>query len=260
MKIKTYYDGRQIFIFSDKPIVATENRRKGSVSNKDIDFTDCIPDADTLLIKQLDNERRSRTRTKQAVYDIAFNNPWEYFFTVTFDSAKIDRYNYEEVRSKYSKMLNNLKSRKCPDMQYIFVPELHKDGAIHFHGLVHSAPELMLIDSGKQDRAHRIIYNAPDFKLGFNTVTKIGNPTKAATYLSKYITKDTNALKGKKYWNSTGMNKVAIDTMLLGDEMKNELKLQLIGSADFAGMRTSKIETSSYINTFDYIITHKPFD
>lgn len=260
IKIKTYYDGRKVFILSEKPIVATERplKKKGRVAEKEIDFTDCIPDDEILQNRQLDNERRSVTRTKQAIFDVAHNNPWEYFLTVTFDSAKVDRYNYEEVRKKYIKLLSNLKQRKCPNMEYIFVPEQHKDGAIHFHGLIHSADGLTLVDSGKRDRKNRVIYNAPDFSLGFNTITKIGDPSKAGTYISKYITKDTNELTGKKYWISKGLNQVEIEKMLVSDEMKNELEQQLINNVDFAGIRISKIETSSYSNTFTYIVTHKP--
>jgi hypothetical protein len=244
-------------MISSNPIVGFSAVHKSKKSNKDIDFTDCIPDYPNVE-KEIDNERRSRTRTKQAIYDIAFNNAWEYFITVTFDSSKVDRYNYDEVRKKYIIMLSNLKQRKYPNLQYIFVPELHKDGAVHFHGLLCNADELELIDSGKKDRRNRKIFNAPDFKLGFNTLTKICDPAKAATYLSKYITKETHALQGKKYWNSTGLNQLQVDKYFIGDdEIKKELKTQLIESADFAGLHTSKIETSSYCNAFEYILTQK---
>lgn len=75
----------------------------------------------------------SRNRAKAAVRDIARCNRFDFFFTWTLDAAKISRYDPEEVLKKVMTFLKNASYRK--GFRYVLVPELHKDGAIHFHGL-----------------------------------------------------------------------------------------------------------------------------
>ena len=65
--------------------------------------------------------------------DIAFCNRFDYFLTWTLDPKLIDRYDPEIVGKKVRSFLTNASNRK--GFQYIVVPELHKDGAIHLHGL-----------------------------------------------------------------------------------------------------------------------------
>ena len=83
------------------------------------------------------------------IYKLACNNkPWDYFVTFTFNSDKVDRYNFSEVSKKLSKWIDNIKQKYgCKDMGYIIVPEKHKDGAWHFHGLFKNCDNLNFIDS-----------------------------------------------------------------------------------------------------------------
>lgn len=249
LKLKKYYDGRIAYMISQNPIVGHSNVLEDKEKEKK--YSD--PE---------DDMRRSKNRTKDAIYDLAFNNRWEYFVTVTFDQEKVDRYNFAEVNKKYSKMLNNLKSRKCPDLEYLFVPELHKDGAIHFHGLILGADNLDLNDSGKTDRNNRKIYNSADFALGFNTFTRIGNPQKAATYITKYITKAVcYMIPGKKYWSSRGLDLPEVETFLIrDDEQKKILISDLLTHENFAGAHCAKIDTSTFQNEYTYILTHPGAD
>lgn len=250
VKIKSFYDGRKVYQFSTFPITG----KKGG-SGKKIE-------GEPLRTGKVELLERAHRRTKQEIYDIAFNNPWEYFVTVTFDGQKVDRYNYQEVSKKYSQMLKNLKKRKCPNLEYIFVPELHKDDAIHFHGLIKGADGLPMKNSGKRDGAGRTIFNSDEFKLGFNTLTRIGDPAKAATYISKYISKDIcYLLPGKHYWHSRGLQKVEEKKMLYIDaDKKQELINDLFESDNLAGYYHTSVETSSYKNDFTYMITHPGAD
>ena len=75
----------------------------------------------------------SRNRAKAAVRDIARCNRFDFFFTWTLDATKISRYDPEEVLKKVMTFLKNASYRK--GFRYVLVPEPHKDGAIHFHGL-----------------------------------------------------------------------------------------------------------------------------
>lgn len=149
----------------------------------------------------------SLQRTKTQIIDLAKNNKWDLFITVTFDKEKVDRYNYTAIAKKFSKLLNNIKYRKCPNLKYILVPELHKDGAVHFHGLLSGSDLLELVDSGLKTNNGQKIYNITDFNLGFTTATTITDTKKASYYISKYITKELIAVSfnKKRFWRSRGL-------------------------------------------------------
>lgn len=150
-----------------------------------------------------DNAMRSCRRSKNKIYDIAKSNCWEWFFTLTFNSEKVDRYDYSAVSKKLSLWLNNMR-KICPDMKYLVVPEQHEDGAWHFHGLFANVEDMEFVDSGKSDKHGRVIYNVGKYRLGFTQATKISDVVKASNYIAKYITVQLcDITKGKKrYWYS----------------------------------------------------------
>ena len=151
------------------------------------------------------SEYVSLNRSKQNLIGICRANKWDFFVTFTFNPKLVDSSNYEEVCQKACKWFNNLKERYCPDMKYLLVPELHKNGTnYHLHGLIANCKGLKMTVSGKFDKKGNIIYNIPKWKYGWNTATSVSHSGKVSNYISKYITKDTNGLlKGKRrYWAS----------------------------------------------------------
>lgn len=144
----------------------------------------------------------SRSRTVHMIYDIARANKWEWFVTLTFNPDKVNRYDYTDCTKKLSQWLKNAK-KKSSDMKYIVVPELHKDGAYHFHGLFADCEELGFVDSGVS-YSGRPVYNVGSYKLGFTTAMKIDDLSKTCSYLTKYITKElcANTKNKKRYWTS----------------------------------------------------------
>lgn len=176
-----------------------------------------------------DSAQKSASRTINSIYDIARSNPWDWFVTLTFSPDKVNRYNYEECTQKLSKWLNNLR-RNSPDMVYLVVPERHKDGAYHFHGLFQNVDGLEFVDSGHVDGQGRIIYNIGNYKLGFTTATAIEDYHKACSYLCKYITKDLCALTSgkKRYWCSKNVRRPEVIEIMLekseGERIKEYIK------------------------------------
>lgn len=149
----------------------------------------------------------SQNRAKNKIYDYARSNDFEYFITLTFDPLKVDSFDYSVCTKKLSKWLEHLKSRYAPDLKYLVVPELHKSGRYHFHGLFGNCGDIAFVDSGKTTLDGNIIYNIGNYKMGFTTATKILDMSKTATYIGKYITKELSGhLKNKKhYWNSRNL-------------------------------------------------------
>ncbi len=159
--------------------------------------------------ERTDEERKhcidvSLKRTKNTIYNIARSHKWRWFVTFTFDRTKTDASDYDEVMKKMSKNLRNTKQRKCPNLKYIVVPELHDDKTnYHFHGLFTGCDELQFIFSGKFDKKGRPIFNIPNWSWGFSTATIVGDIGSASNYICKYITKESeNYLFGKRRYLS----------------------------------------------------------
>lgn len=145
----------------------------------------------------------SMNRTKNQIFSIARSNKWDYFVTLTFSPKEVDRMDYSACTKKLSKWLNNLR-RLAPDMVYLFVPEQHRDGAWHFHGLFADVPQLTFVDSGCTTKDGQTIYNILNYSLGFTTATKVRVTDAVSRYITKYITKDMCVMtkNRKRYWVS----------------------------------------------------------
>lgn len=160
--------------------------------------------------QEIDRERSLRVsadRSLNMVYKYARANVWEWFFTLTFNPEKVDSFNYVEVSEKLSKWLNNMR-RTCPDMKYLVVPEKHKSGRYHFHGLFVDVNNLKFVDSGHKDDCGNVVYNVGNYSLGFSTATRVQDTGRASSYLSKYITKDLaeQTFGKKRYWSSRNLD------------------------------------------------------
>ena len=176
-----------------------------------------MEDNKTLGVK--DSERSlacSISRTINNIYSISRSNDWEYFVTLTFNPKKVNSFDYDEVSKKLSQWIKNFKRRYAPDLKYIFVPELHKSGRFHFHGLIANIGSLDLIDSGKKSKG-KVIYNLGNYKLGFSTATEIVDIKKTCSYFTKYITKDlcSTTFGKKRYWKSTNLDNPIEHTYVL---------------------------------------------
>lgn len=135
---------------------------------------------------------RNANRSKQAVYTYARCNKWDWFVTWTLDSNK-NRYNYDECSAAVRTWLHNQKARYAPDLTYLIVPEHHKDGAWHFHGLLSNCGDMVFSSSGMKDKKGNLIYNLQSYTLGFTTATRVKDTNRVAKYIGKYITKDLSA-------------------------------------------------------------------
>lgn len=203
-------------------------------------------------------------RSKNMIYKLACNNkPWDYFVTFTFNSDKVDRYNFSEVSKKLSKWIDNIKRKYgCKDMGYIIVPEKHKDGAWHFHGLFKNCDNLNFIDSGLKDKQGRTIYNISNYKFGFTTATKLSDIDKAVSYILKYISKDLfgDSLKGKKrYWRSNNLEMPAVETAIFEGNKIDLLKM-LGHDIDYITSSESVWNEGTYIQLKKHIEDTENFD
>lgn len=197
----------------DRPICKNEEQKENKEQKQKVDKNDKIDKKDCKDTGQANNNRSEQVsvnRSIQTIYKYAQANSWEYFVTLTFArDAGVDVYNYSDCVKKLTKWLNNQR-RKCPDLKYLFVPEMHKDGAFHFHGLIANCDGLTFLDSGrvaignkaykrtKENQHFPTIYNMDNWKYGWSTATAVVSSCKSASYICKYITKDLVQGIGKR--------------------------------------------------------------
>lgn len=183
------------------------------------------------FIKSYHNEERdlkqeehcksvSLNRTKNKIYNIARSNTWDWFITLTFDRGKTDSSDYDQVTEKLQNFLENFRKRYSPNMKYLIVPELHKDGIhYHFHGLLSDVENMKFIFSGHYSNS-KPIYNIESWKYGFTTATRVEDTDKVSSYITKYITKASEQyLKNKKrYYASRNIKKVQPEYFVIDEE------------------------------------------
>lgn len=168
----------------------------------------------------------SRNRTINSIYQYALANDWELFITLTFNPVKVDSKNYDSVVNALSNWFKKTKELYAPDLKYIIVPELHKNGGYHFHGLISDFGNLPLT-IGKTTKSGDVIFNLISYNLGFSTATFVKSSDKCCSYILKYITKDLCAVtkNKKRYWCSKNLKKPKIETYeYMADEFENSMK------------------------------------
>ncbi len=153
-------------------------------------------------------------RARKQVEGLARCNKWKYFITLTFDKAKVDRYDYDACTEAIKYWIDCMR-RKYPGIKYILVPEPHKDGAWHFHGLVGGC-DLDMVTRGKakgSDGRYYTVYRMSydDYNLGRTDISMVFTSGRVAYYISKYIRKCMNFVPfgRKRYWASRNLVKVS---------------------------------------------------
>lgn len=237
VKVYHYPDGDQIRVYrsavvsgntyiDDVPFVSDEIETDSFSSDMDdsgfYDGSLCSENPFLFEREKVSGERSlytSANRSKNMIYYLARSNVWDYFITFTFNPEIVDSFDYDECVRVISKWFNNLRTRVCPDIVYLFVPERHKSGRWHFHGLVSNCPELHMVDSGVRTVGGKIIYNVGQYRYGWSTATLIEDNSKVVHYIAKYVTKDVvkHSFGRKRYFASRNINRVEPDTFLVGD-------------------------------------------
>ena len=118
---------------------------------------------------------RNISRAKGKIFELAFCNPWDFFFTATLNPAKYDRSNLEKFHNDLTRFL-----RRYVKIDFLLIPELHTDGeSWHMHGFlrgisIDSLKQFRIGDSMGKGIAEKVlkgdvVYNWPAYqeKFGF---------------------------------------------------------------------------------------------
>lgn len=125
-------------------------------------------------------------RARSTVQELALCNPWDYFVTLTLSPEKYDRYNLGQYQRDLSQWLRNQRRLHGGAVRYLLIPEQHKDGAWHMHGLLYGVPRERLARNANGF----LEWSAYARKFGFMGLGMIRDPVAVSRYITKYITKD----------------------------------------------------------------------
>lgn len=196
VRIKVFPDGTKQYLYCSE--VKEKNFKRMLEDLPDAYLDDELNNDDDEL-RDVSGECAKRAR--QRVWDIARANHWDWFCTLTLDPACVDRFDYSSVVDALKSFTKSLHYYNC---DWLIVPEQHKSGAWHFHGLIRGNPPM---SKGKVLKDGTVIYNLDNYHLGFTSLSRVKNEQSVATYITKYLTKEMEVPKGRKrYWFSRGLN------------------------------------------------------
>ena len=221
-RTKTYPDGSRETLVCERPVFSRRIAGRGSGSyfgqpeesvreeGEILPGEDESQDLESRESKKADNLARSSRRAKARLKDIALSNKFEYFVTLTMNKERINRYDFAEISNYVNRWSSNQVQRY--GISYVLVPERHKDGAFHYHGLLMG--NVRKTDSGtlhvrgkgkpikprndKERKAYlandaKIVWNLDNWVLGFSTAIDIDKDYgKTIAYVCKYIGKQSS--------------------------------------------------------------------
>lgn len=208
-------------------------------------------------------EERTKSQSykiKRKIRGYMLTNDWKYFVTLTIDPKKINSFDYDVAKKRLLTWCSSQR-RKKGAFNYLFIPEMHKSGAIHFHGVIGGNDGIEFTQAtnsrtGKpMVRNGRDVYNLKSWsKIGFSDCEKIENLEATSTYITKYITKellsDPEMYKKKRYFTSRGLNTPSVEfTTTKAEDFKDYSKSYAVIDKDESGKNF--VDIAIYKQTID---------
>lgn len=161
-------------------------------------------------------------RTRSKIFELAYCNPWEWFFTGTLDASKYDRENLEKYHADFTLFIRKYNRRHGLHIKFLMIPEKHADGkSWHMHGFLMGLPEdhlhrfvlgdRMGLAISKKVLEGEAVYNweAYQAKFGFCDLERIKNKEAVSNYVRKYISKElgksVQQIGAHLYYRSRGL-------------------------------------------------------
>lgn len=256
-QIKRYPDGSAAVMVFDRSIIRERGWEAAAPAGRENEAPEGAEDRPTSEERTAANLERSRRRARTNVFDIARATDFSYFVTLTVAPDKLDRYDVGEVFRHLHDWLDNNVRRH--GLAYVLVPELHKDGAVHFHALFNDA--LSVVDSGTvslpgggkprkpRSAAERrrwlaaggqVVYNLPAWGWGFTTAILLyGDREAAVGYVVKYITKTEAKIGGRWYYSGGDLRRPNVAAVNL--DFTEAAKLGSVFDVEELGCRGVKL-------------------
>ncbi len=173
--------------------------------------------------KQNDSKiTESILRSKSKIFELAYCNPWDWFFTGTINPNKQERTDLDLFHNQLIQWLRDYNKKYNLNIKFLFVPEKHKDGkSWHVHGFIYGLPVEHLTQFQVGDKMGKgladkvlngdIVYNWKAYfnRFGFCDLEPIRNHEAVSKYVTKYINKElassVTELNAHTYYHSRGL-------------------------------------------------------
>lgn len=181
-------------------------------------------DDDKCKVRGVNSEKleESICRTRSKIFELAFCNPWSWFFTGTLDPKKYDRTDLKKFHTDLIKWLREYNRYHGTKIKFLLIPELHIDGkSWHMHGFFYDLPQdhlkqFLIGDTMGKALSEKVkngdeVYNwiAYQKKFGFCDLEPIRNAEAVSKYITKYISKNlatsVTELNAHMYYHSRGL-------------------------------------------------------
>ena len=164
------------------------------------------PSVDVENVEKLDE---SISRTRSTIFELAACNDFEWFVTLTLDPQKMARNALKTFRKTFSGMIRDRNKYRPPErkIEYLLIPEQHKDGAWHMHGLFKG---LFKKDDLIKNQYGYLDWPEYSKRFGFCSFSKVKSHVACSRYITKYVTKDVKKgtaieFGGHSYFCSQGL-------------------------------------------------------
>lgn len=190
---------------------------------------------------------RSRSRSLARFRELAYNNSFSWFGTITISpNTFISKFGFapdlehaDIVRSWLTSIFNRIK-KSHKDFVFLCVPELQENGNIHIHGLFKLSREY------KSSKGSRFMIDSWILKhVGLNRFIPLSNRSSAVSYVSKYVLKSDLPIFKTAYFCSRGLLSAERFSAEFDDGLYFYLALALSTSSE-----TFKLSHSAYSFTF----------
>lgn len=176
----------------------------------------------------LDNMARSARQSLDRFYGYALSNSWDYFFTLTTDKRKVDRFDDEEVKKLWKICREKIQTFDS-NARIIICPERHENGALHFHGLCSMKRQWTMRLAFDPHTGNQLyskngdpLFEFPFWEFGMTTCAILRpneNPRQVANYLLSYITKQDNlGYRKKRFFHTQNLRFKEKDVLYLSPE------------------------------------------
>lgn len=192
-----------------------------------------VRDPEHVHVREKEAENHNETkldsnfsRARAMVLQYALCNPWQYFFTGTLNPDKWDRSALDSFMAAFSQKIRDWRKDYGFKLDVLLVPEQHKDGSWHVHGLVNNLPDWCVgrfcrLDLSSVGLGWLFPVRLCDgdflnwydfcFEFGYCSLAPVRDPIATAFYITKYVSKDLSrrgdALGKHLYFHSRPLQK-----------------------------------------------------
>lgn len=163
-----------------------------------------VPDVPVSDVKLSNNISRAKSK----VFEYAYCNHWDYFITLTISPEKYDRYDLKTYVKDLGKFISNYNKVHHSKISYVLIPEQHKDGAWHMHGLISGILPKHLITN----KNGYLDFSMYSMRFGFCSLSPIKSHEAVCKYITKYVTKElfSRSCGERCYYCSKGLKKAEL--------------------------------------------------